>query len=66
MRLPVRWRGATRARLDNRDWLPVTYSSVGEVLLGNVVVPSGTHTVYVTFTASTGGNFVNVNWFTFS
>ncbi|HWG23184.1 carbohydrate-binding protein [Actinospica sp.] len=29
-------------------------------------VPSGTHTVYVTFTTSTGGNFVNVNWFKFS
>ncbi|HEU5353997.1 MAG TPA: carbohydrate-binding protein [Actinocrinis sp.] len=29
-------------------------------------VPSGAHTVYVTFTTSTGGNFVNVNRFTFS
>ena len=29
-------------------------------------VPSGTHTVYVTFATSTGGNFVNVNWFKFS
>ena len=29
-------------------------------------VPSGTHTLYVTFTTSTGGNFVNVNWFEFS
>jgi hypothetical protein len=29
-------------------------------------VPSGTHTLYVTFTTSTGGNFVNVNWFKFS
>ncbi|HEX4790219.1 MAG TPA: carbohydrate-binding protein [Actinospica sp.] len=29
-------------------------------------VPSGTHTVYVTFTESTTGNFVNVNWFKFS
>jgi len=29
-------------------------------------VPSGTHTVYVTFATSTGGNFVNVNWFRFS
>jgi len=28
-------------------------------------VPSGTHTLYVTFATSTGGNFVNVNWFTF-
>jgi hypothetical protein len=29
-------------------------------------VPSGTHTLYVTFTTSTGANFVNVNWFQFS
>ena len=29
-------------------------------------VPSGTHTLYVTFTTTTGGNFVNVNWFKFS
>ncbi|MBS2965797.1 discoidin domain-containing protein [Actinocrinis puniceicyclus] len=29
-------------------------------------VPTGSHTLYVTFTTSTGGNFVNVNWFTFS
>ncbi|MBR7828726.1 carbohydrate-binding protein [Actinospica sp. MGRD01-02] len=29
-------------------------------------IPSGTHTLYVTFTTSTTGNFVNVNWFKFS
>jgi Carbohydrate binding module (family 6) len=29
-------------------------------------VPSGIHTLYVTFTTSTGGNFVNLNWFDFS
>jgi Carbohydrate binding module (family 6)/Ricin-type beta-trefoil lectin domain/Putative Ig domain len=29
-------------------------------------VPSGTQTLYVTFTTSTGANFVNVNWFQFS
>jgi hypothetical protein len=29
-------------------------------------VPSGTQTLYVTFTTSTGGNFVNVNWFRFN
>jgi hypothetical protein len=29
-------------------------------------IPSGTHTLYVTFTESTTGNFVNVNWFKFS
>jgi beta-glucosidase-like glycosyl hydrolase len=26
-------------------------------------VPTGSHTLYVTFTTATGGNFVNVNWF---
>jgi hypothetical protein len=29
-------------------------------------VPSGTQTLYVTFTTSTDGNFLNVNWFQFS
>jgi hypothetical protein len=29
-------------------------------------VPSGTQTLYVTFSTSTGANFVNVNWFQFS
>jgi hypothetical protein len=29
-------------------------------------VPSGVQNLYVTFTTSTGGNFVNVNWFQFS
>ncbi len=29
-------------------------------------VPSGTQTLYVTFTTTTGTNFVNVNWFQFS
>jgi hypothetical protein len=29
-------------------------------------VPSGTQTLYVTFTTSTGGNFVNVNYFRFA
>jgi hypothetical protein len=29
-------------------------------------IPSGTHTLYVTFTQTTTGNFVNVNWFEFS
>jgi len=29
-------------------------------------IPSGTHTLYVTFTETTTGNFVNVNWFKFS
>ncbi|HEV2640349.1 MAG TPA: carbohydrate-binding protein [Actinocrinis sp.] len=29
-------------------------------------IPTGTHNVYVTFTTTTGGNFVNLNWFQFS
>jgi len=41
-----------------QDW---TTASVSEA-----PVPSGTHTLYVTFTTGTGGNFVNVNWFVFS
>jgi hypothetical protein len=45
IRLPVRWQGPTRARLDGKDWLPITYQRVGQELLGNVVVPSGTHRV---------------------
>ncbi|HET9167856.1 MAG TPA: carbohydrate-binding protein [Actinospica sp.] len=28
--------------------------------------PTGTHTLYVTFATSTGGNFVNINWFEFT
>ena len=38
------------------DTTPVTASPV----------PSGTQTLYVTFTTSTGGNFVNVNYFRFT
>lgn len=45
VRLPVRWRGETRARLDGTDWLPITYSRNGQVLLGTLIVPSGTHKV---------------------
>jgi hypothetical protein len=44
--LPVRWKGQTRARLDGKDFLPVSsYQQVGRVLLGTVVVPSGIHKV---------------------
>jgi len=43
--LPVRWRGSTAARLDGKDWLPINYRRTGEVLLGTVIVPSGTHTI---------------------
>ena len=45
VRLPVRWRGETAARLDARDWLPISYQRFGEVLIGTIVVPSGTHQV---------------------
>ena len=43
--LPVRWRGATTARLDGKDWLPISYQRTGEVVIGTVIVPSGQHTV---------------------
>jgi hypothetical protein len=46
IRLPVRWRrGETRARLDGKDYLPIDYQIVGEVMTGTVIVPSGTHRV---------------------
>ncbi|MGI9149268.1 MAG: hypothetical protein ACR2IK_22425 [Chloroflexota bacterium] len=43
--LPVRWRGATHARLDGKDWVPITYQRSGEMLLGTVHVPTGTHQI---------------------
>ncbi len=43
--LPVRWHGDTRARIDGKDWLPITYQRVGPVPLATVVVPSGQHKV---------------------
>jgi hypothetical protein len=45
VRLPVRWRGQSIARLDGKDYLPITYQRVGETLVGIVTVPSGTHAV---------------------
>ena len=45
IRLPVRWLGDTRARLDGKDWLPITYQRTGEMLVGTVIVPSGSHQV---------------------
>jgi hypothetical protein len=45
IRLPVRWRGETRARLDGTNYLPVNYQRIGETLVGTVIVPSGTHRV---------------------
>jgi hypothetical protein len=47
VRLPVRWAGPTLVRLDQRDVLPVAYERVGEMLVANVTVPSGTHRVDV-------------------
>ncbi len=43
--LPVRWRGGTAARLDGKDWLPISYQRTGEVVIGTVIVPSGAHSV---------------------
>jgi hypothetical protein len=45
VRLPVRWRAETAARLDGKDLLPVNYEHVGEMLIGTVIVPSGQHRV---------------------
>jgi hypothetical protein len=45
VRLPVRWADPTLARIDERDFLPITYERVGEMLVANVTVPSGTHRV---------------------
>jgi hypothetical protein len=45
LHLPVRWRGDTRARLDGKDYLPISYQRVGQALLGTLVVPSGQHKV---------------------
>jgi len=43
--LPVRWRGATQARLDAKDWLPISYQANGEMGVGTVIVPSGKHQI---------------------
>jgi hypothetical protein len=45
VRLPVRWRGQSVVRLDGKDYLPVDYRRVGEVLIASVIVPSGTHRI---------------------
>lgn len=47
IRLPVRWRGQTEARLDGKDLLPIVYERVGETLMARVIVPSGQHRVDV-------------------
>jgi hypothetical protein len=45
VRLPVRWRDASVARLDGKDFLPIVYERVGQVALANLTVPSGQHKV---------------------
>jgi hypothetical protein len=45
VKLPVRWKGRTLARLDGKDLLPIVFERVGEVGTANVVVPSGQHRV---------------------
>ena len=45
VRLPVRWRGETQARLDGKDWLSIVYERTGQTLVGNVIVPSGQHRI---------------------
>jgi hypothetical protein len=45
VRLPVRWSGVSQARLDGKDWLPITYQRTGEMLVGTVIVPSGQHQI---------------------
>jgi hypothetical protein len=45
IRLSVRWSGATRARLDGHDYLPVAYARTGQETVGTVIVPSGKHKV---------------------
>jgi hypothetical protein len=45
VRLPVRWRGPTQARLDGKDWLSIAYQPTGENLVGTVIVPSGKHQI---------------------
>jgi hypothetical protein len=50
---PIRWSGETLARLDEKDYLPVSYARLADVLLGTVIVPSGTHRV--TFRAAPPG-----------
>ncbi|MBV9329314.1 MAG: hypothetical protein JO352_36890, partial [Chloroflexi bacterium] len=45
LHLPVRWQGDSRARLDGKDYLPVSYQRIGQTLLASVVVPGGQHQV---------------------
>ncbi|WP_034090522.1 beta-1,3-glucanase family protein [Streptacidiphilus albus] len=52
---------ATVAVSGTGGWQSWTTSSTG-----CSPAPSGSHTLYVTFTESVSGNFVNLNWFEFS
>jgi hypothetical protein len=45
VRLPVRWSDPSLARLDQRDFLPITFERVGEMVVANMTVPSGVHRV---------------------
>jgi hypothetical protein len=45
VRLPVRWSGESRARLDDKDYMPISYERIGEMVVANVTVPSGTHRI---------------------
>jgi hypothetical protein len=45
VRLPVRWTDRSRAQLDQKDLLPITYERSGEMVVANVTVPNGTHRV---------------------
>jgi hypothetical protein len=52
IRLPVRWRADTRARLDGHDWLPISYQHIGQETVGTMIVPSGTHRVEMSAVSS--------------
>jgi hypothetical protein len=67
--------GSVQFRLDSLTATPfatVTVNGTGgwqdwvTSQAANAPTPSGTHNLYVTFSTSTGGNFVNVNWFELS
>ncbi|GIE77829.1 hypothetical protein Aph02nite_37790 [Actinoplanes philippinensis] len=65
--------GRVQVRLDSRDAAPVGEVSVSDTggwqswRTGTAVLQpvSGVHTVFVTFTANDGGEFVNLNWLQF-
>jgi hypothetical protein len=71
--LPVGMSGAVEVRLDalgNPPVVSVAVASTGGwqnwiTILANLSRVTGTHTVYVTFTSSSGWEIGNINWFTF-